>query len=36
MRIIVFIEEGEAIEKILAHLGLWRAHGHSPPESLAA
>jgi hypothetical protein len=36
MPIIAFIERPEAIEKILTHLGLWPAHSHSPPASIAA
>jgi hypothetical protein len=31
MRTIAFIEQPEAIEKILAHLGLWPTLTHSPP-----
>ena len=37
MRIIAFIEQHEAIEKILTHLGLWPVQAHGPPvESMAA
>jgi hypothetical protein len=28
---IAFIEQPAVIEKILTHLGLWPARGHSPP-----
>ncbi len=36
MRIIAIIEQPEVIEKILTHLGLWSAHAHGPPASIAA
>ncbi len=36
MRIIAFIVRRKVIEKILAHLGLWPAQVHSPPEPIAA
>jgi hypothetical protein len=37
LRIIAFLEQPDVIAKILAHLGLWPARGHSPPlASLAA
>ena len=32
MRIIVFIEDEEVIEKILKHLGLWEAKAQPPPK----
>lgn len=35
-RIIAFIDQAAAIEKILTHLGRWPAHAHSPPASNAA
>ena len=31
MRIIAFIEDGEVIEKILKHLGLWEVKASPPP-----
>lgn len=31
MRMIAFIEQPEAIEKILTYLDLWSAHIYSPP-----
>jgi hypothetical protein len=36
MRLLGFIERVEVIEKILAYLGLWPTHPHSPPRSIAA
>ena len=33
MRIIAFIENDPAIQKILKHLGLWESRSHSPPPS---
>jgi hypothetical protein len=32
MRILAFIEQPAAIEKILTRLGLWPARAHSPAE----
>jgi len=32
MRIIVFIEDEEVIEKILRHLGLWEVKARLPPK----
>ena len=34
LRVIVFIEQPEVIEKILTHLGLWPTHIHSPPAGV--
>jgi hypothetical protein len=36
MRVIALIEQPEIIEKILAHLGLWPAPSHSPPDAVPA
>lgn len=36
MRIISFIEDEAAIEKILRHLGLWLTRNHDPPHKCAA
>jgi len=36
MRIIAFLEQAEAVEKIPTHLGLWLTQAHSPAESIAA
>ena len=33
MRVIAFIENDPAIQKITKHLGLWESRSHSPPPS---
>ena len=33
MKVIGFIEDGEIIEKILRHLGLWETRSNDPPKS---
>jgi len=36
MRIMIFIEQPEVIEKVPTRLALWPAHSHGPPRSIAA